>query len=97
MPLETKKQLFQYGGLPTFFEQQTQTFMETAIMVRDPALEILHYLRTADYSRPAIRYVICILSNNFLNLKTIIPYIFVKIKSGKLYSIWNIKIASLFM
>jgi len=30
-------------------------------MVREPALEILHYLRTADYTRPAVRYVICIL------------------------------------
>lgn len=58
IPLETKKQLFQYGGLPKSFEQQTQTFMEPCIMVRDPALEILHYLRTADYTRPAIRYVI---------------------------------------
>lgn len=61
LPLEVKKQLFQYGGLPKYFDEQTKTFMETCIMVREPALEILHYLRTADYTRPAVRYVICIL------------------------------------
>lgn len=58
IPLEVKKQLFQYGGLPKYFDEQTKTFMETCIMVREPALEILHYLRTADYTRPAVRYVI---------------------------------------
>lgn len=61
VPLEVKKQLFQYGGLPKYFDEQTKTFMETCIMVREPALEILHYLRTTDYTRPAVRYVICIL------------------------------------
>jgi hypothetical protein len=96
MPLETKKQLFQYGGLPKSFEQQTQTFMETAIMVRDPALEILHYLRTADYTCPAIRYIICILSSQLFYLKTLIPYIVLKIESGELYSFWNINIATAF-
>ncbi|KDR19525.1 28S ribosomal protein S29, mitochondrial [Zootermopsis nevadensis] len=58
IPVEVKNQLFQHGGLPKYFNEQAKAFMETCVMVRDPALEILHYLKTADYSRPAIRYVI---------------------------------------
>jgi hypothetical protein len=60
-------------------------------MVRDPALEILHYLRTADYTRPAIRYVICILFIQLFYLKTTIPCIFLKPKEWKIIlRIWNI-------
>jgi hypothetical protein len=30
-------------------------------MIRQPALEIMSYLKAANYSSPAIRYVLCIL------------------------------------
>ena len=31
-------------------------------MVRQPALEVISHLRRADYSKPALRYVFCILT-----------------------------------
>ncbi|XP_049815945.1 28S ribosomal protein S29, mitochondrial [Schistocerca nitens] len=55
---EVQKQLFTFGGLPTIFKKQVKTFAETCVMVRRPALEVFEYLRSADYSKPAIRYVL---------------------------------------
>lgn len=55
---EVKKQLFTFGGLPKIFEKQVKTFAETCLMVRRPALELFEYLKSADYSKPAIRYVL---------------------------------------
>jgi hypothetical protein len=51
-------------------------------MVRDPALEALRYLRTADYTCPAIRYVICIL---FI----LQQFYFKRIISHVSYIFWN--------
>lgn len=62
VPRDVAKQLFVNGTLPYLYEKQVKTFQETCIMVRSPALEIMDYLRAADYSGPAIRYVLCILS-----------------------------------
>ncbi|XP_041035612.1 28S ribosomal protein S29, mitochondrial [Carcharodon carcharias] len=45
-------------GLPCRFQQQIKTFNEACIMVRQPALELLAYLKAANYSHPAIRYVV---------------------------------------
>ncbi|XP_029436217.1 28S ribosomal protein S29, mitochondrial isoform X2 [Rhinatrema bivittatum] len=36
----------------------TKTFNETCLMVRRPALEVIHYLRNTNFSHPAVRYVI---------------------------------------
>ncbi|XP_063239134.1 small ribosomal subunit protein mS29 [Bacillus rossius redtenbacheri] len=58
VPPEVRLKVFQYGGLPKIFEKQLKTFGEPSIMVRNPALEVLHYLRTAAYSKPAVRYVL---------------------------------------
>ncbi|XP_046404182.1 28S ribosomal protein S29, mitochondrial [Ischnura elegans] len=58
VPPDVKQLLFQHGGLPKSFEKQVKTFGETCIMVRPPALEIMEYMKAADYSGPAIRYVL---------------------------------------
>lgn len=58
VPPEVKQQLFLHGGLPKLFVKQVKTFQETCIMVRSPALEIMEYMKAADYSGPAIRYVL---------------------------------------
>lgn len=55
------KKLFKYGGWPTQYLEQLQTFQEATLMIRKPGLEILHYLKTADYSLPINKYLICIL------------------------------------
>uniref|UniRef100_UPI00398E9CE3 small ribosomal subunit protein mS29 n=1 Tax=Pristiophorus japonicus TaxID=55135 RepID=UPI00398E9CE3 len=45
-------------GLTRRFQQQIKTFNEACIMVRPPALELVSYLKAANYSHPAIRYVV---------------------------------------
>lgn len=42
---------------------QIKTFNEACVMVRQPALELISYLKKADYSKPALRYLLCILSH----------------------------------
>lgn len=32
-------------------------------MVRQPAVEVISYLKKADYSKPALRYLFCILQS----------------------------------
>lgn len=49
------------GGLPKPFTEQTKMFAETALMVRNPALEIINNLKLTDYQKPALRYLLCIL------------------------------------
>ncbi|XP_026758926.1 28S ribosomal protein S29, mitochondrial [Galleria mellonella] len=51
------KQLFAYGGLPKSFAKQTKTFTETAIMVRQPALDLIDCIKASDFNKPVIRYV----------------------------------------
>lgn len=54
-----KKQLFSYGGLPRTYEKQLKTFTESCLMVREPALEIMHYIKSSDLAnRPTVRYVL---------------------------------------
>jgi hypothetical protein len=61
-----KKQLFLHGGFTKLFESQCKTFRETCLMVRDPALELMHYLKTTNFNNPITRYCLCILSNCFI-------------------------------
>lgn len=56
--------IFHMGGLPKPFVEQTQMFGETALMIRNPALEIINNLKLADYQKPAVRYLLC---NSFCN------------------------------
>lgn len=58
LPIEQKKQIFTGGGLPKQYEQQIKTFAEACIMVRSPALELLEYIKNADLTKPAVRYVL---------------------------------------
>ncbi|XP_074540596.1 small ribosomal subunit protein mS29 [Halichoeres trimaculatus] len=44
-------------GLPRYFQQQMKTFNEACVMVRQPALEVISYLKKADFSKPPTRYV----------------------------------------
>lgn len=57
---ETKKRTFQYGGLPKSFEKQVKTFGETSLMVRNPALEVMHYIKNTQdlQNRPVNKYVL---------------------------------------
>lgn len=48
--------------LPLFPSCQVKTFNEACLMVRKPALELLHYLKNTNFAHPAVRYVLCILS-----------------------------------
>lgn len=52
--------MFQLGGLPKPFIEQTQMFAETALMVREPAIEIINNLKSTDFQKPAVRYLLCI-------------------------------------
>lgn len=61
IPTDIQQQVFHYGGFPKLFAKQATTFQEYAIMVRNPAVEIISYLNQADYTRPANKYVLCIL------------------------------------
>lgn len=58
---KTVGSIFHMGGLPKPFIEQTTMFAETALMIRQPALEIINNLKLADYQKPAIRYLLCIL------------------------------------
>jgi len=40
---------------------QVKTFNEGCVMVRPPALELISYLKKADYSNPPLRCILCIL------------------------------------
>ncbi|XP_037354832.1 28S ribosomal protein S29, mitochondrial isoform X1 [Talpa occidentalis] len=57
IPLQDLKTVFPHG-LPTRFEKQVKTFNEACLMVRNPALELLHYLKNTNFAHPAIRYVL---------------------------------------
>ncbi|KAJ2940703.1 hypothetical protein O0L34_g14813 [Tuta absoluta] len=58
MKPEVCKQLFAHGGLPKSFMKQTKTFTETAVMVREPALDLLDCIKATDFEQPVIRYVL---------------------------------------
>uniref|UniRef100_A0A8C7YPE8 Small ribosomal subunit protein mS29 n=1 Tax=Oryzias sinensis TaxID=183150 RepID=A0A8C7YPE8_9TELE len=56
LPAEHIRLLFPHG-LPNRYQQQVKTFNEACMMVRQPALEAISYLKKADYSKPALRYL----------------------------------------
>lgn len=55
---DLKRQLFSHGGIPKLYEKQLKTFGESCLMVREPALEIMHYIKNTDFTKPAVRYVV---------------------------------------
>lgn len=47
--------------MPKPFTEQTKMFAETAVMIRKPALEVINSLKSTDFQKPAVRYLLCIL------------------------------------
>ncbi|XP_060520088.1 small ribosomal subunit protein mS29 [Cylas formicarius] len=58
IPRDIKSKLFQHGGIPKTFTVQAQTFNETCLMIRKPALDIINCLKSIDYSKPVVRFVL---------------------------------------
>ncbi|XP_055523372.1 28S ribosomal protein S29, mitochondrial [Wyeomyia smithii] len=58
VPADVQKQIYLHGGYPKTFERQIKTFTESCLMVRQPAVEIIDYLRRTDFQRPANRFVL---------------------------------------
>ncbi|XP_020021761.1 small ribosomal subunit protein mS29 isoform X4 [Castor canadensis] len=57
IPLQDVKTVFPHG-LPPRFVMQVKTFGEACLMVRKPALELLHYLKNTNFAHPAVRYLL---------------------------------------
>ncbi|XP_023103388.2 28S ribosomal protein S29, mitochondrial isoform X2 [Felis catus] len=57
IPLQDMRTLFPHS-LPPRFSMQVKTFSEACLMVRKPALELLHYLKNTNFAHPAVRYVL---------------------------------------
>ncbi|XP_025193340.1 28S ribosomal protein S29, mitochondrial [Melanaphis sacchari] len=55
---KTVSNIFQTGGIPKPFTEQTKMFAETALMIREPALEIINSLKSTDFQKPAVRYLL---------------------------------------
>lgn len=68
MPEDVRRQLFDKYVLPLYFERLIDVFNETNIVVREPALELIEYLKRANYDKPVIRYVLCILLNATISI-----------------------------
>lgn len=58
IPADVKKQIFGGGGFPKKYEQQLKTFAESTLMVRQPALEMISYIKNTDFTKPVVRYVL---------------------------------------
>lgn len=73
-----KKSLFLYGGLPKSFQIQTKTFNETCLMIRQPSIDVINCIRSIDFSKPAVRFVLYgkMGSGKSLSLAHIIHYCF---------------------
>ncbi|KAM5161869.1 small ribosomal subunit protein mS29 isoform 2-T3 [Callospermophilus lateralis] len=56
IPLQDLKTVFPHG-LPPRFVMQVKTFGEACLMIRKPALELLHYLKNTNFAHPAVRYL----------------------------------------
>ncbi|XP_015684198.1 28S ribosomal protein S29, mitochondrial [Protobothrops mucrosquamatus] len=54
---EEVKQMLPHG-LPTRFKLQMKTFNEACVMIRQPALELISYLKHANLAHPAVRYLL---------------------------------------
>ncbi|XP_044304629.1 28S ribosomal protein S29, mitochondrial [Varanus komodoensis] len=57
LPLEEVQVTFPHG-LPKRFSQQIKTFNEACFMVREPAVELLTYLKQTNFAYPAVRYIL---------------------------------------
>ncbi|XP_038073259.1 28S ribosomal protein S29, mitochondrial-like [Patiria miniata] len=57
IPKQDVKKILPVGS-PTRWEQMIVPFQEAAIMVRQPAVETIDYLKRANYDHPPVRYVL---------------------------------------
>ncbi|XP_062962614.1 small ribosomal subunit protein mS29 isoform X2 [Cynocephalus volans] len=57
IPLQDLKTVFPHG-LPPRFVMQVKTFGEACLMIRNPTLELLHYLKNTNFAHPAVRYLL---------------------------------------
>uniref|UniRef100_A0A8C1UW32 Small ribosomal subunit protein mS29 n=1 Tax=Cyprinus carpio TaxID=7962 RepID=A0A8C1UW32_CYPCA len=57
LPAAHIQKLFPHGPPPRF-QLQIKTFNEGCVMVRPPALELISYLKKADYSKPPLHYIL---------------------------------------
>lgn len=55
---DVRKKIFGHGGLPKSFEKQIKTFNECSLMVRQPSVEIIEYIKRTDFNRPVNRFVL---------------------------------------
>lgn len=58
IPDDLVKKLFSFKGLPTDFTKYAKTFAEHNVLIRSPAIELIDYMKKADYNRPVIRYML---------------------------------------
>ncbi|KAL1463327.1 hypothetical protein WDU94_015087 [Cyamophila willieti] len=60
LPEEVKSSLFELGGVPKVFKEQSQIFNESAILVRSCMIELVGYLKQADKldGVPCTRFVV---------------------------------------
>lgn len=52
------KRVFNLGGFPKKYDNLLKTFGEACVMVREPALEIIDYIKNTDFNKPTVRYVL---------------------------------------
>lgn len=55
---DVKKAIFNFGGFPKKFDDQVKTFNESCLMVREPTVEIIDYIKQTDFNKPTTRYVL---------------------------------------
>ncbi|RZF34546.1 hypothetical protein LSTR_LSTR013260 [Laodelphax striatellus] len=58
IPESILSSFFSLGGIPKTYAENIKTFNEAAIMIRPHTIELLNYLRKANYAHPPIRYVL---------------------------------------
>lgn len=55
---EIKEKLFKTGGITKSYEKQIKSFNESCLMIRNPAVEIINYIKNTDFSMPVNRYLL---------------------------------------
>lgn len=91
IPNAVTQNIFKHGGLPMSFQNQTKTFTETCVMIRNPALEVIDILKKYDPTKPAFRFVLCNFFFNFLKYQ----YAYVLQKLYENYR-WRFRIGKIF-
>lgn len=59
VPKNHQDTLFSQFSLSAEWKKQVKTFAELSLIVRKPAIEIISYLKEADYKKAVNKYVLC--------------------------------------